>query len=171
MKLSLSSKPLKEYKILKIHPSLNEKEAHATLFLAMVVFHIFKRTGAIKGLSDKEISSHISRVVFKSRKGITVAAENVPHIRKAKSLAKAVIEELQKKYGDQLKYMLLEPDAVVEAFVVRCLKKHIKRQFQQRSQWNDDTKERFPFLLLLLSFAGYFLMLIGLTMGIIIFTL
>ncbi|KAG7515439.1 hypothetical protein JOB18_008258 [Solea senegalensis] len=113
--------------IITVHPSLNSTEKQVFNFLAVAVIHVFSRTGVLKGLSDLELSYHISQLVTHTRKRLTIVEGHLPHISKAKSVAKAAIKELQKTFGETLKNMLLEHSPDVETAIVLCIQKRAKR--------------------------------------------
>ncbi|KAG7456494.1 hypothetical protein JOB18_049366, partial [Solea senegalensis] len=74
---------------------LEGTEKEALLFIATAIYHIFKRTRANAGLSDRVIATYISRLVTQTRKGLTVIEGHVPRLEKARSLAKSVVNELE----------------------------------------------------------------------------
>lgn len=117
--------------------SQDRSERQVLLFLATTVFHIFRETGASKGLSDQVTAFHISRLVTKIHKGLPVFTGQVPQINKSKTLAKVVVKELQKKYAGSVAAMLLESTPHVGDAIVLCLQKHAKQYLGENIFWSE----------------------------------
>ncbi|KAG7515319.1 hypothetical protein JOB18_005249 [Solea senegalensis] len=108
-------------------------EERDLLFLTSTIFHVFQRTGAFEGLSGEEKVFYISRLVTKTSMGLTDIEGHFPNIYKAKTVAKEVIKELRKKFGDNVRYMLLEQYQDVEAVIAACMQRHTRKPGKKRS--------------------------------------
>ncbi|KAG7524410.1 hypothetical protein JOB18_011491 [Solea senegalensis] len=150
--------------------SIDRTEKRARMFLAAAIIHVFERTGVHKELSHQELSFYISRLMNRTRQGLTVMEGHVPHINKADSLAKVVVTELQEKYGSMLKNMLPQQYLAVEDFVVLCLQKHAKKWFQKREKKNSHKWAVFfkGLVIIIVFFACYIVFITCMAMGLLV---
>ncbi|KAG7471472.1 hypothetical protein JOB18_011778 [Solea senegalensis] len=142
----------KEHMKVKMHPSAEESERQADLFLVRVVIHVFQQTAAVDKLSDQEKVFHVSRLVTQTIIGLMVVEGHVPHITEAKSMATNVIKELQETFGDTLKYKLLE-QSPVESVIVPCLQRHAEKMFQKSRDHPQEVHCRALYLGVLFAFV------------------
>lgn len=142
MKFRLLSRTDKKRAEVKKEPVLNEREKRAVLFLRKAVFHVFQRAGALEGLTDQEKDFLITNYVTLTSKGLG-GVNGYVSLNQAKSLAKAVVKELQEEYGTKLKYHLLEQEGEVQAVIASCLRRHIRKLFTEsaskppKDEWLD----------------------------------
>lgn len=137
--------------------SLDKTEKQVLLFLSRSVFKILEESGALKGLSNQERAFHVARFTIHTRKGLTVTEENVPYITEAKSLARKVIRELEDRYGDKLKMVLLDTRLDVETAIVLCLQKHATWLLEERTDLSSESWLELLCTLALYSGIGFFM--------------
>nr|XP_046246742.1 uncharacterized protein LOC124060169 [Scatophagus argus] len=105
-----------------------ENENQLQVFVTVLTVRVLNKCNAVTNHNQEEWVAHIKRLVNQTMEGLTVTEGFCPDIKSTKKVCKAVMKELQKKFGSRrvLETLMLLEDPVVEAEVVRCLQAHIK---------------------------------------------